>query len=170
MKYKVIKSFPWYNEGDIYDTSKQTLSFNPADYPEYFQLIEENKTVWDLESGDTYVLLNNYWDIKKTFWWNTDDIKIRDFWNCFLNQEEAEREREKTLLITKLLRSKHEMGLNKEFVREEKNYSIWKDKNILYMWFPINDFMPLLWYFSKESQEYVDNNETDLKRLFELTK
>lgn len=176
MKYKLIKSFPWCTiEGLIYNTEdKKTINiygliFNPADYPEFFELIEEKPTVWDLKEGDDYWFLNGFWIVTIT-WSGCEYDKIsKDIWNCFLTKEEAEKELEKRKLITKLLRSKHEMWLNKEFLRDDNNYFI---RNIsgISMWFSYADILPILWYFSKDSQEYIDNNKTDLLRLFELTK
>jgi len=194
MKYKVIKSFPWYNWGEIYDTQEYSITFNPVDYPEFFELIEEKpKTVWDLKEGDRYwfvvpvierlvpsvissiaqVPTDMYNDVFSCEWGAYGvDFARRNTWNCFLTQAETEKELEKRTLITKLLRSKHEMGLNKKFVIGEENSFIfqWHNSSIYYSVTNDTNLIPILWYFSKDSQEYIEKNKTDLLRLFELTK
>lgn len=172
MKYKVIKQFPWYNEGEVIDTDKQALNFNPAFWSEFFQKVEEKpRTVLDLKEGDLYFYINGLYQISISTWLNSwIDNENWDIWNCFLTREEAEKELEKRKLITKLLRSKHEMWLNKKFVKDERNYFIYEEEGKLHMsYYEHINTLPILWYFT-ESQEYIDNNKEDLLRLFELTK
>ncbi len=63
-----------------------------TDYPEYFQPIEEKKSVWELKEGDKYYYINCYCINPTEFDGGIQDIAILDSGNMFLTQQEAEQE------------------------------------------------------------------------------
>lgn len=71
----------------------------------WYTVIPSENTVWELEEGDRYSILYNYWEIGHSDWDNyPGDISIRAQGNMFLNDEDAEKARDIRLAKTAILK------------------------------------------------------------------
>lgn len=113
-KYKLLKDLPTFKAGEIFEISSagnlvkrgecisdctvayaaQALEKFPSIIKDWFEEIPEKpKTVWDLEDGEAYYLLNPQGGIAKRPWFNGEVCEnIRNTGSAFATEEDAEKE------------------------------------------------------------------------------
>ena len=96
--------------------------------------IEKPKSVWDLQNGDTYYVVdyNDMNAFKIVFYNDEIDLNRRELGNCFLTKEEAECELERVKIEAEMIR----LGGRRKFNRGKDNYYITYDhktRNLAYL-------------------------------------
>lgn len=85
--------------------------------------VEKPKTVWDLQNGDTYYVVdyNDMNAFKIVFYNDEIDLNHRELGNCFLTKEEAESELERVKIEAEMIR----LGGRRKFDINHDNYVIY---------------------------------------------
>lgn len=89
---------------------------------------EKPKTVWDLQNGDTYYVVD-YDDmnaLKIVFYNDGIDLNQRKLGNCFLTKEEAESELERVKIEAEMIR----LGGRRKFKHNRDNYGMYYSNGI----------------------------------------
>lgn len=126
--------------------------------------IEKPNTVWDLEYGDYYFIINESCVIERLHWIGKhDSIEMRSIGNAFLTRKEAEFELERRKVETEMLR----LGGRRVFKKGENNYYIVCDFDSHYdIWISNNKsdgFAQMMIYFdsNKECMNAIDSIGVD---------
>lgn len=89
--------------------------------------IEKPKTVWDLEKGDTFYVIDSDGDVMKGTWVGNrfeNNCRKREIGNIFLTKEEALFEAERRKVEAEML----QLGGRRKMKRDEDNYYISYDE------------------------------------------
>lgn len=123
------------------------------------------KTVWDLEDGDKYYLINHYGGFIQCTWDGSEyDLARREYGNAFLTQEEAEFELEHRKCESIMLKYGR-----RTFKYEDDNYFIRltnDNKKVFVDTWSINQFQGTICFDTKELvQKAIDEiGEERLKK------
>ena len=136
---------------------------------EWFEEVKENRNIYDLKYWDSYYYLKS-WDICDTQLYNDEIDSFRiNTWIAFLTRKEAEKELEIIELRWKLLRSKHDMGVGKKWVKWERNYFIASEQGDIFNSNWVWSFTGMdLWYFTDKVYDFIEKNKEDLEKYFKL--
>lgn len=116
--------YRFYDDNYLY-----VLNFNDGErfgYEDELHLtpyVEKPKTVWDLEKGDTFYVIDSDGDVMKGTWVGNrfeNNCRKREIGNIFLTKEEALFEAERRKVETEMLR----LGGRRKFNRGKDNYFI----------------------------------------------
>ncbi len=91
------------------------------------QYVENPKTVWDLEKGDTFYVIDSDGDVMKGTWVGNrfeNNCRKREIGNIFLTKEEALFEAERRKVEAEML----QLGGRRKMKRDEDNYYISYDE------------------------------------------
>lgn len=134
-----------------------------------------NKTVWDLQEGDTFWMIYEYDDTSWYVWdsKNSVCITLRENGNCFLSEEEAEEASWRRQFETKMRR---------EFKPEEVD---WNNSEIRKYYITYDTYNKCIdfdftWFTKTQNithcndgeivEQFIKDNESDLLRYFGVVK
>lgn len=124
-KDKYFYTVEW-DDGDYLDEISEDL---------LEQYVENNKTVWDLEKGDTFYVIDSDGDVMKGTWVGNrfeNNCRKREIGNIFLTKEEALFEAERRKVEAEML----QLGGRRKMKRDDDNYYISYDEktgNLAYL-------------------------------------
>lgn len=134
-----------------------------------------NKTVWDLQEGDTFWMIYEYDDTSWYVWdsKNSVCITLRENGNCFLSEEEAEEVSWRRQFETKMKREFkpeecdwNDINAYKYFVRFNHN-----DKKLDVLLSLYMQNQGVIYCKTEEVvEQFVKDNESDLLRYFGVVK
>lgn len=140
------------------------------------QLCPEPKIIWDLKVGDKYWYINSNGYVYLDKWCNNAyENDRRNAGNIFPTQAEAETELSKRQAITRVLKWKHDNGLDFEPDWEDggqKKYSIYYDcENEGFDWimrYSAKHYSPIGHFKSSEDMEKcIEECEEDLSMIYD---
>lgn len=168
MKYKLLKEIPWYKELEIieFDADKYSAGVYKWDAiynlianmhwiwienKEYFEKIEEKKSIYDLKEWDKYYSVSHTWINGLLYTGLHIDETILKYWNAFLTIEEALLEFNKRKAIATIKKWSYDNDNGYEFIVWEKNYYIsFVDKLRLKVSYDMSYFNYWTQYYSSE--------------------
>lgn len=123
--YKFMQDEYWYNLYEYWYNLSEHLCIFPESALELY--IEKPKTVWDLEKGDTFYVIDSDGDVMKGTWVGNrfeNNCRKREIGNIFLTKEEALFEAERRKVEAEML----QLGGRRKMKRDEDNYYISYDE------------------------------------------
>lgn len=105
---------------------------------------EPPKTVWDLQNGDTYYVVD-YNDMNAfniVFYNDEIDLNHRELGNCFLTKEEAESELERVKIEAEMVR----LGGRRNFKFDGDNYGIFYCEGINVVLFHLAMYQGIIYF------------------------
>ena len=113
--------------------------------------IEKPKSVWDLQNGDTYYVVD-YDDmnaLKIVFYNDGIDLNQRKLGNCFLTKEEAESELERVKIEAEMVR----LGGRRNFKFDGDNYGIFYCEGISVVLFHLSMYQGVIYFDTRKEAE-----------------
>ena len=116
--------------------------------------IEKPKSVWDLQNGDTYYVVdyNDMNAFKIVFYNNEIDLNHMKLGNCFLTKEEAESELERVKIEAEMVR----LGGRRNFKLDGDNYGIFYCEGVSVVLFHHSMYQGIIYFDTrKEAEEAI---------------
>lgn len=190
-KYKLKKDLPTWKAGTIfwiwedeclYGLSEDNkpimvysaitlINFDLLKNSEWFEEVEEEKSIFELDYGDKYFYIDDFSEVKEAEVENETFENDLNYGNVFLTKEEAEKELRKREAIMKIKKYCWENDIEIEYNRE-KSYIITYDfvrEKFIYTYLP--EIMPVCpFYFNEiiKTERIIENCKKDLKIIFDV--